>query len=128
MLWNYSIYFTYVRNYIISFIGLKIRKKLKHYIILFHMYSTKFPNSANFRTHRCGPWLMRDFVFIWLSFQKEVLFWYCQKLTLDISALSFHYNSLFDILCHYNSLFDILCQITPLSKFKFCLKYYSWVT
>ena len=30
-------------------------KKYIYFVILFHIYSTKFPKAANFGTHRCGP-------------------------------------------------------------------------
>ena len=47
-------------------------KKNQYFMILFHMYSTKFPKAANFRA-QMWP-LMPDFLVIWFGFQKEVLF------------------------------------------------------
>ena len=76
----------------ISFIGLKIIKKLQYFIILFHMYSTKFPKAANFPSTDAAP-DARLFSHL-VRFSKRGVILILSKLTLDSSAMSFHYNSL----------------------------------
>ena len=55
------------------FIGLKVfLKKLQYFMILFHMYSTKFPKAANFHAHRCAPDARRFSHLV--KFSKRVFF------------------------------------------------------
>ena len=39
-------------------IGLKIIEKKIYFLILFHIYSTKWPKAANFWVQRCNPWCL----------------------------------------------------------------------
>ena len=34
---------------------IKNNLKIEYFMILFHIYSTKWPKAANFRAQRCGP-------------------------------------------------------------------------
>ena len=64
--------------------------KKNYNILLFSLICIQLNfKSCKLRRAQMRP-LLPDFLVIWLGFQKEVLLYYCQKITLDISAMSFH--------------------------------------
>ena len=81
-----------------------IKKKLQYFMILLHMYSTKFSKAANFCTHRCGSGA-RLFSHL-VQFSKR-------GLILILSNTHFRYYCNVISLQLINLKFDILCKITP---------------
>ena len=67
------------------------KKYLQYFMILFHMYSTKFSKAANFCAHRCGPWCQTFFNHL-VQFSKRDVILILSKT--HFSAMSFHHNSL----------------------------------